>query len=466
MNQSNHHNKKYSSEKQKVRIAFLHANMALGGAEQWVVNMAIGLQQMGCYVKIFTPFFDENRCLDQMKDGSLDLEVRGNILPKKICGRFNALCIWIRLTLAAIYLLLFGGHYDLVIVDQISLPLPLLRLRFKTFFYCHWPDKLLCLERKGFLMKIYRFILDSLEEFTMLFANEVAVNSKFTQETYMKSFNYLTKLIPVKPKVIYPCIEPSHYETSTLSKKDLYTIKGLEALKGRDSGELRIITSLNRFETKKNIVLALKSYINFMEIYSKNHTKAETERHLLIIAGGYDTEVPECFRCFNQIADLAHRCIFNKNIFLLKNINSDERTILLNSANVLMYTPKNEHFGIVPVEGMVSGAIAICHKSGGPLESVNDGVTGFLLDNEDEEKWAEKLFLFFDDKNNFEENGINNSEIRERLKRHVYENFSVNSMMKDTYELWRDKHLLKKNVLRKLRKLPGWETNKVENRTF
>jgi len=427
----------------QMRVAFLHANMALGGAEQWVVNMAIGLQQMGCYVKIFTPFFDKNRCLDQMKDGSLDLEIRGDSIPKSIFGYLHALCIWIRLTIAALFLLFFGGDYDLVIVDQISLPLPLLRLRFKTFFYCHWPDKLLCLKRQGIFRKIYRFILDNLEEFTMLFANEVAVNSKFTQQTYMKSFNYLTKINPEAPKVIYPCIEPSHYEVSNLCKKDLWSIKGLEELKNRNYPELRVIASLNRYERKKNIILAVKTFLNFMEVYSKSHTQAETDRNLLIIAGGYDVEVPECSGCIGEIADLAHKSAFNKNIFLLKNISSDERTILLNSANVLMYTPKNEHFGIVPVEGMVSGAMVMCHKSGGPLESVNDGITGFLLDNEDEK--------------NFDENGINNARIRKRLKKHVVKDFSVNSMMKDTYELWVSKGLLQKDVLKKLRKLPGWD---------
>lgn len=434
-----------------MRVAFVHANMALGGAEQWVINMATGLQRLGCYVKIFTPFWDKNRCLDQLKNGSIDLEVHGDIIPKKIFGQFNALCVWIRVTLAAIYLLLFGGNYDLVIVDQISLPLPLLRLRFNTYFYCHFPDKLFGVHRETIWRKLYRGLLDILEEITMFFANDVAVNSHFTQQKYMESFHFLTKFNPSPPKVIYPCIEPSHYEKSNFTKKDLYNIRGLESLKSKNISKLKIMSSLNRYEFKKNIKLALEAFLEFMTSYSKNHSKEETINHILIIAGGYDTEVTECKGCIGELEKISNESEYKENIFILKNISSEERTILLNSSNVLMYTPKDEHFGIVPIEGMVNGAIAFCHKSGGPLESVAEGVTGYLLDNQDGKEWGKKLFKFFNRNENFQEDGLNNSEIIKTLKNYVKEKFSVDCMMKETLSLWKI-NVLDSNKLKELMK--------------
>jgi len=50
----------------------------------------------------------------------------------------------------------------------------------------------------------------------------------------------------------------------------------------------------------------------------------------------------------------------------------------LENTNVLLYTPENEHFGIVPVEAMYMGCIVMACNSGGPLESVDNGVTGYL----------------------------------------------------------------------------------------
>ena len=61
---------------------------------------------------------------------------------------------------------------------------------------------------------------------------------------------------------------------------------------------------------------------------------------------------------------------------------------------MLLYTPENEHFGIVPVEAMYMGCIVFACNSGGPLESVADGETGFLLEP-DEKIWGQKLYSLF-----------------------------------------------------------------------
>ena len=52
---------------------------------------------------------------------------------------------------------------------------------------------------------------------------------------------------------------------------------------------------------------------------------------------------------------------------------------MLEKTEMLLYTPENEHFGIVPVEAMHMGCLVMACDSGGPLESIVHKETGFLF---------------------------------------------------------------------------------------
>lgn len=64
----------------------------------------------------------------------------------------------------------------------------------------------------------------------------------------------------------------------------------------------------------------------------------------------------------------------------------------------LLYTPANEHFGIVPLEAGLLGTPVIACDSGGPLETIVDGKTGFLR-AADPKQWAEAVKRFLDNPN-------------------------------------------------------------------
>jgi len=60
---------KYTNEASKKTIVFLHPDLGIGGAERLVVDAAVGLQQRGHRVVIFTSHCDRGHCFDEVRDG-------------------------------------------------------------------------------------------------------------------------------------------------------------------------------------------------------------------------------------------------------------------------------------------------------------------------------------------------------------------------------------------------------------
>ncbi len=151
----------------KKKVAFLHPNLGIGGAERLVIDAAVGLQQAGHSVTMFTSHRDTAHCFAEARDGTLNVKVYGDWLPQQIFMRFVAFCAFIRMLYVALVMIFQGLKYDVVIVDQVSIPVPLLRLAgTKVLFYCHYPDMLLCTERRSALKRAYRMPLDWLEQWS------------------------------------------------------------------------------------------------------------------------------------------------------------------------------------------------------------------------------------------------------------------------------------------------------------
>ena len=90
----------------------------------------------------------------------------------------------------------------------------------------------------------------------------------------------------------------------------------------------------------------------------------------LCIAGGYDRRVRENVEHLQELKQEARRLHIDDEVVFLTSISNDLRIALLQRALAVLYTPRNEHFGIVPCEAMHLGTVVICDDSGGPRESV------------------------------------------------------------------------------------------------
>ena len=128
---------------------------------------------------------------------------------------------------------------------------------------------------------------------------------------------------------------------------------------------------------------------------------------MLTNTGGYDRLVAENVSYHTELIALAGelglKSATAKNMITAMDIPSDIevlfllsvpaslKDLLLKNATLLVYTPSNEHFGIVPLEAMLARVPVLASNTGGPLETVVEGKTGWLRDVQDAGAWTKVI---------------------------------------------------------------------------
>lgn len=379
-------------ENSKLKIAIIHPDLGIGGAERLIVDAAMELSSHGHDVHIFTSHHDRNRCFEETVSGIFPVTVYGDFLPRHIFYRLHAVCAYLRCIFVALCVLIMWPSFDVILADQVSIVIPCLKLKnsIKVVFYCHFPDLLLA-KHTTLLRKIYRTPIDFVEEKTTGMADLILVNSKFTASTFASTFKHLDAG-GVRPSVLYPAVNVDQFAEAHASKMNFL--------------------SINRFERKKNIDLAISAFARLLT-REENNAKDVT----LTIAGGYDNRLRENVEYLKELKLLAQREGVADQVNFITSCSTSERNILLSQCLCVLYTPQDEHFGIVPLEAMAAYKPVIACNSGGPTETIKHEVTGFLCDPTPHEfSLAMEKFI---------QNPKLAEKMGEEARQHVLESFST-----------------------------------------
>lgn len=127
----------------------------------------------------------------------------------------------------------------------------------------------------------------------------------------------------------------------------------------------------------------------------------------IALPGGYDSRVGENVSYHTELVALADslslpnatvRSIVTTvsvpretDVIFLLSVPNALKQLLLKKAKLLVYTPSNEHFGIVPLEAMLAGVPVLAANTGGPTETVLEGETGWLRHPEDVDAWTDVM---------------------------------------------------------------------------
>lgn len=159
------------------------------------------------------------------------------------------------------------------------------------------------------------------------------MNSRFTAGVYASAFPRLAA-----PHVLYP---PVNLSQVLLPSSPLSNFPEAAPLSDK-----RLFVSINRYERKKNIALAIQALAQLADASLR-----------LVIAGGYDARVSENVEHLAELQSEAKRLGVASQVVFLTSISQQLKVALMRGAEAVIYTPSNEHFGIVPVEAMALGTV-------------------------------------------------------------------------------------------------------------
>ncbi|MCK4714436.1 MAG: glycosyltransferase, partial [Candidatus Aenigmarchaeota archaeon] len=131
-----------------------------------------------------------------------------------------------------------------------------------------------------------------------------------------------------------------------------------------------------RIQWYKRFELAIDAFKMFQK-------RARTKFKLKIVGGASGKDAPVLEFLKDRAKDV-------KDVEFIINSSDEEMTKLYSNCYAVLFTAKDEDWGIVPLEAMACGKPVISVNEGGPKESITDGETGFLI-SADPNEFADKM---------------------------------------------------------------------------
>jgi glycosyltransferase involved in cell wall biosynthesis len=232
-------------------------------------------------------------------------------------------------------------------VLQVSSIVPFLKhfTSARIVFYGHFPDLLLAQHSTG-LRRMYRAPFDRLEGSSTAAADLLLVNSNFTRDTFCDTFPALRERVGIR--VLYPAVavpsdkqlaqEQTEWESGATRSRRGGWERARSCAPRRDTAHAcavlepdlvewirggSMLLSLNRFERKKNVALALRALREVIDRHSLSSGACARAR--LVVAGGHDPRVRENVAHFRELQALARTLDLEDRVVFMKNITEAQR---------------------------------------------------------------------------------------------------------------------------------------------
>ncbi len=232
----------------------------------------------------------------------------------------------------------FLDDYDLAVYSGFYAPLAVQKhLSGKNIYYCHTPPRFIYDQRDFYLSQIpfwqrplLKGLINYLQpryEAAVREMDVIVTNSKNVQARIKQFLGY-------DSEVIYPPCEIERF---------------------RNRGQEDFYLSTARLDPLKKVDLVVQAFLSM------------PEKKLVVISEGSESLK------IRKVAQLA------QNITVLGRVSEEKLIDLMGRCIATIYIPRDEDFGMSPVESMAAGKPVIGVAQGGLLESISDGTTGILM---------------------------------------------------------------------------------------
>lgn len=222
-----------------------------------------------------------------------------------------------------------------------------------------------------------------------------------------------------KWKVILHGIDLERF--SPVSDEEKERLKEEYGFKGR-----KVISLPARILPSKGCVEAIKGMAGVVKKFPEA---------LLVLTGGVKVIFDESklAKYHNKVKRTIEENNLQNNVFFAIDYTYKDIPKICALSDIVTYPTVNldEPFGLGPVEGMAAGTAVLVTRSGGLIESTVDGVTGLVIDKEEEKippQWAEKVIYLLSNPDRAKEMGRNG-------RKRVEEIFDKSRMARDFIQL-------------------------------
>lgn len=212
-------------------------------------------------------------------------------------------------------------------------------------------------------------IMKLIDQYLVRNVDRILTNSIFTSEFIYKTYN-------INSEIIYSGVDTTSFKPSTNIKKNMFAVSRLNRVKKID----QLITAM--------------IYIRYA--------------HLYIGGDGEDKE---------RLISLSKKLGVDDRVIFLGKLTDEKLKYYYSMSKIVLFPSINEPFGIVPLEAMSSGTPVIASKSGGVVDTIINGKTGYLIKPNDVNELVSKIEYLL-------ENDQLCIQMSQNARKHVEENFT------------------------------------------